>query len=148
MRIEPRTVLALLEWLPLTHGDLAQLERDETLLLDRLTALARRAPAADDLVGGRRARRPPSPAGAPVPLPALLPALERYAARQVGPRHVRRLRRAARRIAAQLPLDGHEAASAVLAEGCAAVAADDATCVQVAAGQLVRYVTCELVGRL
>ena len=52
VRIEPRTVLALLEWLPLTHGDLAQLERDETLLLDPVAALARRAPAADDLVCG------------------------------------------------------------------------------------------------
>ena len=61
---------------------------------------------------------------------------------------LRRLRRAARRIAAQRPLDGHPSASMVLAEGCAVVATDDAACVETAAAQLVRYATSELVGRL
>ena len=61
VRIEPRTVLALLEWLPLTHGDLTQLERDEVFLLDRLAALALVLRPPTIWSCGRRARRPPTP---------------------------------------------------------------------------------------
>jgi hypothetical protein len=39
-------------------------------------------------------------------------------------------------------------ASKTLVQGCAAVTVDHDACVDVAATQLVRYATCELIGRL
>ena len=63
----------------------------------------------------------------------------------VTARHRRRVRRGAARIVAQLPVSGLERASALVAEGCAIVARDADACADVAAAQLVRYATSDLI---
>ena len=71
--------------------------------------------------------------------------LERYAVERVTSLQISRLLRAAGRIAAQLPLRGLPCESAIVASGCAAVEAGEAVCAEVAARQLVRYATSELI---
>jgi len=132
VRLEPAAVLALLAWLPLTHGDLAPVEA-RAELLDPVAALA--------LV-----LRPPT----------IWSAREAVAFRGLAPEgrrecdlvtalHSRRLRRAAAGIALQLPLSGLPRASELVAQGCAIVMRDAAACANAAAVQLVRYATSELI---
>jgi hypothetical protein len=134
-RLEPGTVLALLSWLPLTDGDLVPVESErETLDPVAAVALVLRPPTIWSPLEALAARgRPLDPSG----LREL-----------VTPLHIRRLRRAAARIAAQLPVSRLPQASVLVAEGCGVVARDPEACVDVAAAQLVRYVTSDLIRRL
>lgn len=137
--------LALLEWLPLSCTDVAVYEG----------GLFRGAPAnALTLL-----LRPPTiwPAGEVATAERLYPrgprfeperfaALELYARGRAREAHLARLREAARRIEAQLPVTGFPVASATVAVGCAVVAADEEWCTAIAARQLARYATSGLIG--
>jgi hypothetical protein len=131
-RLEPTAVLALLAWLPVGPGDLAPIEaRAEEL--DALAALA--------LV-----LRPPTIWTASEALGVRGHA---FRARRIVTRlHCRRLRRTAARIASQLPVPGLERASELVEEGCAIVVRDAEACADVAAAQLDRYATSDLIARL
>jgi len=136
VRLEPSVVLALLEWLPLMPADIAFAGRDGSA--DPVAALG-------DLL------RPPtiwSPVEALAARGRDPASFERYAVERVTSLQISRLLRAAGRIAAQLPLRGLPCESAVVASGCAAVEAGEAVCAEVAARQLVRYATSELIRRL
>jgi len=129
-------VLALLEWLPLMPADIAFAGRDGSA--DPVAALG-------DLL------RPPtiwSPVEALAASGRDPASLERYAVERVTSLQISRLLRATSRIAAQLPLRGLPCESAIVASGCAAVEAGEAVCAEVAARQLVRYATSELIRRL
>ena len=141
VRIEPRTVLVLLDWLPLTHGDLTQLERDESLLLDPVAALARRGPPADDLVAGGGARSPQPLSGAQA-VSGAPPAVARRA-----DRWDRSTSAAApgRRDGLQRSCHWRTSAASVVWRPGARRSAPTSCVVGTAAVQLVRYATCELV---
>jgi len=134
-RLEPEVALALLEWLPLAHDDIAFLERRRPVDPVAALALVLRPPtiwAPVDALAARAHIRDRA-------------ALERHAADRVSALHVRRLRRAARRIDAQLPLPGLPRASRLVTAGSAAVIDGEVACAKAAAGQLVRYATSELI---
>lgn len=135
VRLEPDVVMALLEWLPLAHGDLAFLERGAPRAPVTALGAVLRPPTIWSPVEALAARSRVHDA----------PGLERYAARRVTPLHVKRLRRAVARIATQLPLAGLPRASAVVAAGCATLLADEIAGAEAAAEQLVRYATSDLI---
>jgi len=137
--------VALLEWLPLTRGELAAIEGGRALDAPQALAVLVRpatiwatveAVVAARLVDGesmtRRERHD---------------TLVAYAFTQVGEEHRDRVRHSAARFARQLPLEGLPDASAMLAAGCEAVASDDDACSAVAATQLARYALSAFVAR-
>lgn len=73
--------------------------------------------------------------------------LERHTPGWVGPEHMDRLRSAASRLRAHLPVDGLPRASATTTEGCEEVRCDDGVCAAIAARLLALYATSPGVGR-
>jgi hypothetical protein len=138
VRLEPATVLALLEWLPIAHGEIAFLERGEPADPVAAVGLVLRPPTIWSPAEALAARAGAHGAGS----------VEFHAAHHVAPLHLRRLRRAAARIATQLPLVGLQRASELVVEGCAIVVCDPAACADAAAAQLVRYATSDLIQRI
>jgi len=138
VRLEPATVLALLEWLPIAHGEIAFLERGERADPVAALGLVLRPPTIWSPAEALAARAGAYRAGS----------LELHAAHHMASLHLRRLRRAAARIAAQLPLVGLERGSELVVEGCEVVVRDPAACADAAAAQLVRYATSDLIRRL
>ena len=132
--------LALLRWLPLARSELGVYEgglfRDAPA---RALTLLVRPPTiwpAGEAVAEERAC-PPGPRFEP----ERFEALERHARGRVRSAHLARLRAAVARIEPQLPVAGLPVASAIVAAGCAVLAADDAWCAAIAARQLARYAT-------
>jgi hypothetical protein len=137
---------ALLEWLPLTHLDLAiydgglfrEAPADSLSLLIRpptVWSLADAVAAARLLSSGFGFE------------PEQFDAIERYAGSLLRPVHLDRVRRAAQRIEAQLPNLELPTASTIVAAGCGRIAVDDLPCRAVAARQLARYATSMVVAR-
>ena len=137
---------ALLAWLPLTTAELEVYEGG--LFADEpanAVALLVRPPmvwSLDDAVATERA----FPRSARFD-PGRCAALEEHARIRVTSAHLRRLRESAGQIGRRLPCPGLPTASATVAAGCSAVAADDELCATVAARQLARYATSALVAR-
>ena len=132
--------VSLLEWLPLTRGDLlvyeGGLHRDTSA--DALAALVRPPTiwtTSEALLAARLV------SVAPENEQRRHDALVEYAFMQLADVHLRRLRRIAARFAPQLPVHELPRASATIALGCAAVANDDETCAAAAATHLARYAT-------
>ena len=73
--------------------------------------------------------------------------VEHHARRRLRDEQLIVLRAAVSRIEAQLPLDVFPVASAIVAAGCAVIAADDESCAAIAARQLARYAASTLVAR-
>ena len=137
----------LLEWLPLAPGDLAVYEGGlfRRSPADALTLLVR-PPAIwsidEAVVAGRL-----TPRGHRF-VPEAFEAVEHHALRRLRDEQLTRLRAAVSRIEAQLPLDVFPVASAIVAAGCAVIAADDESCAAIAARQLARYAASALVARV
>lgn len=116
--------VALLEWLPLTTSELRAVE------------------------AGRRHDAPAHALAALVRPPTIWTMGEALAAAsrtRLDDEHLRRLRGVAARLERQLPVTGFPVASAAVARGCAAVAADDDVCATVALALLARYAASALV---
>jgi hypothetical protein len=145
-RVGEEARVALLAWLPPAAAEVALFEGG--LLRDRpadAVALLLRPPLIWSLHEALRAGASTAPrAGFD---PGWFSALERGAHGRVRPCHLHRVRRAAERIEARLPVEGLPTASATVAAGCAAVADDDAVSREIAARQLARYALSEVARR-
>jgi len=136
--------VALLEWLPLSHTDLAVYEGGlfRECPANALTLLVRPPTiwSTDEAViaEGLFPRSPEFE-------PARFEALEQHAHGRLEREHLARLRDAVAKIEAQLPVEGLPLASATVAAGCSVIADDDERCAAIAARQLVRYATSALV---
>lgn len=138
--------LALLEWLPLTRGDLLICESGihHATPTHALAALVRpptvwtasEALLATRLVGWQR--RPDQRRFA---------ALREHAFTRIEEEHLKRLRGVAARFAQQLPFDGLPRASATIGRACAVVVNDDEACAAVTATVLARYAASAFVAR-
>jgi len=138
--------VALLEWLPLTRGDLlvVELEDGRDTPVDALATLVRPPTiwrAGEALLAAEHVGRERGTGR------ARHEALAEYSFTRLEEEHLERLRGVAARFAQQLPFEGLPRASDTVASGCAAVADDDDVCAAVAAAQLTRYAMSTFVAR-
>jgi hypothetical protein len=135
---------ALLEWLPLARRELAVYEgglfEDEPA--HAITLLVR-PPTIWSLDDARLAARL-HPLGRRFD-PERFAAIERHARERTGVEQLTRVREAVGRIEVQLPVAAFPVASALVAAGCAVVAADESWSRLVAARQLARYASSAVV---
>ena len=145
-RLSDGVRVALLEWLPLTRGELLAIEGEHILAATQALAALVRPPTIwatrDAVIAARRVN------GESTTRRERHHALVAYALTQVEEEHRERVRRIAARFAGQLPLEGLPAASATVAAGCQIVAPDDGACAAVAATQLARYAASAFVAEI